>query len=1401
MLIWILYSLLDYSRLLMRIVLRISLSTLIFFLGTRVIGQSCISTGLNGFVFSLPCNVTCSPMKFQIPHLKSTGDYKVVSIPYAPYPYVTPTGVEPMPTYTDDRYSPLVSLPFNFCFYDSVYGKIAIGTNGIITFDESQAGTANAYPLHNGSAPVPIPYAGGSPNSSGTAYYPKASIMGAYHDIDPQPSSTVPPDRKIEYSVVGTAPCRKFVVSYYKVPMFKCTSLICTEQIVLHESTGLVEVFLGNKPVCTTWTDVFPGRAILGVQNWNRDKAVAAPGKNATIWEESNTAYRFVPSGATSRFIKAELCSLNGTVLATTGAAGADTATTIEGVLDLNFPQQCLTVDSNKYLVRTYFSSCSDATQLTSTDTITVKKTTSLKATIGNITPAACSPSGSIKIDIPTGAGTLPYSLTLDGGLPVSTSNQTYTFSGLISGDHTIIITTAGGCSQTITANVPVSNQLAVTHVAVPPTCNGSANGSITINPSNGIAPFTYSINNGAFQANGGVYNNLPAGTYFISIKDNSGCFLNNYQVALPAGAPLAVNSLATPPACPGAANGSITVTPSTGTSPYQYSINNGAFQASPIFNNLPTGDYFISITDAIGCYINNIYIPVGPSTGSLNATLTPVGTSCAGVSNGSINIASTNGSAPFQYSLNGAPFQTGNVISGLAPGTYNVVVKDAAGCTSASLSATVNQGSSLLATAVSTQTTCNGATNGTITVTPTNGAGPYTFKLDSNTPQSSNVFSNVTGGTHAIIVTDGAGCVSASIPVTVATGPALAATVATTPTACSGATNGTITITPTNGSGTFQYSIDGNTFQASNTFSGLATGNYTITYKNNLGCQSTIAATVNPGQPLSATVATSNVFCTGGSTGTATLTISTNSAPPYQFSLNGTTWQASNVFNGLNAGSYSVQFKDNNNCSGSTSFTITQPQVLVANGTVQAVKCKGQSNGSISAMPTGGALPYQYSINGNTYQSANSFAVAAGSYTLSVKDNNGCIQTQSLVVTEPTLLSASATTTAATCEGGANGSLIVSAAGGTAPYQYAVGTASNGTGSFQLTGGNYSATVTDANNCTATAAGVVALTNNLTLSLFADQTICEGRNAQLGATTNATQFAWSPAASVNNASVKDPLAGPSTTTQYILTATLGLCSIKDTVTVNVLPAPVADAGVDGDICYGQSFQLQGNGGITYEWSPSTSLSSVSAGSPSVQPDKTTQYSLSVTDANGCRSLQADLVTVHVTPPIVIKVNNDTAVANGDVIQLIASSVATDYVWSPAFGLDNPTKSNPLATVTGDVTYTVVGTTSAGCKGEASVTLKVYEGPEIYVPTAFTPNGDGRNDQFRAFPVGIKTYTYFRVYNRWGEMIFSTLDFGRGWDGTVNGKQQPTGTYVWMVEGITKDNKKISKRGTVTLIR
>jgi gliding motility-associated-like protein len=153
----------------------------------------------------------------------------------------------------------------------------------------------------------------------------------------------------------------------------------------------------------------------------------------------------------------------------------------------------------------------------------------------------------------------------------------------------------------------------------------------------------------------------------------------------------------------------------------------------------------------------------------------------------------------------------------------------------------------------------------------------------------------------------------------------------------------------------------------------------------------------------------------------------------------------------------------------------------------------------------------------------------------------------------------------------------------------------------------------------------------------------------------------------------------------------------------------------------------------------------------------------------------------------------------------MAFSPAVRFSWTPSLGLSDTGIPNPVATagntVGSEIMYQVTATDSAGCKGEGYVKIKIYDGPALYVPTGFSPNTDGLNERFKAKAVGIKSYHYFRVYNRWGQLMFSSKDPSEGWDGKLSGKEQPSGIYVWMIEAETVNGKLITKKGTVTLIR
>jgi gliding motility-associated-like protein len=293
--------------------------------------------------------------------------------------------------------------------------------------------------------------------------------------------------------------------------------------------------------------------------------------------------------------------------------------------------------------------------------------------------------------------------------------------------------------------------------------------------------------------------------------------------------------------------------------------------------------------------------------------------------------------------------------------------------------------------------------------------------------------------------------------------------------------------------------------------------------------------------------------------------------------------------------------------------------------------------------------------------------------------------------------------------------------------------------------------------------------------------------------------------------------------TQYRVIVKSGVCS-PDTSSiayVQLYPARYPAAVVspeDTTICFGSiaSLNVQVTSGSSYTWSGPASLydsgdGSVSSVPSSIQvqaaPPKTTYYILNMKNGD-CPNILTDTIHINVIPPVIVNAGHDTSVVINQLLQLQASvndTTAYNWLWTPATGLDNTTISNPVTVLSGStdsIRYVVRATDPAGCYGEGNILVTVYKtDPEIFVPGAFTPNGDGKNDIIKPVTVGITQLDYFRIYNRWGQLLFSTGEMGAGWDGTFNGTRQPSGTYVYMTAGTDYKGNKISRKGTVVLIR
>jgi gliding motility-associated-like protein len=335
-----------------------------------------------------------------------------------------------------------------------------------------------------------------------------------------------------------------------------------------------------------------------------------------------------------------------------------------------------------------------------------------------------------------------------------------------------------------------------------------------------------------------------------------------------------------------------------------------------------------------------------------------------------------------------------------------------------------------------------------------------------------------------------------------------------------------------------------------------------------------------------------------------------------------------------------------------------------------------------------------------------------------------------------------------------------------------------------------------------------VNVIDKVDLSMPADTVICKTDAIQLSPSTDALYFSWSPSGSLNSNNIISPFATPLSNTTYDLTASVGKCVAKGSTAVKVVPYPFADAGTGATICYGKTAQLAANiTGSSFSWNPVNSIVDTTSLSPVVGPPATTYYVLQVYDTLGCPKPSVDSVLVTVIPKVIAFAGNDTTIVRSQPLQLDATG-GTIYKWTPSAYLSNPFIANPVADFSNEghsadtVTYNVRVSTPEGCYAYDSIKIYIFDTkPDVFIPSAFTPNGDGLNDIFRPTVAGMKQFLYFRIYNRWGQLLFSTATPDKGWDGNYNGSKQASGTYVYVIEAIDYNNNAYSKKGTFVLIR
>jgi subtilisin-like proprotein convertase family protein len=570
---------------------------------------------------------------------------------------------------------------------------------------------------------------------------------------------------------------------------------------------------------------------------------------------------------------------------------------------------------------------------------------------------------------------------------------------------------------------------------------------------------------------------------------------------------------------CNGGTDGQITVVAAGMDGNYTYSLNGGASQSSNEFNGLSAGNYTVVVTGQFGFTVESNTVTISEPSA---ITISNV------VFNNDITVNASGGTGNLQYSLDGMTFQAGNEFLDLPNATYTVTVQDEKGCTATS-EVVVNVPALQTNITVQQAISCFGGNNGEIVVNVSGGQTPYSFSLDGGAAQTSNVFSNLSGGTYTLVITDDLG-VTTEVSGYVLNEPSELLIGAS-------AILNAISVVASGGTGNLEYSIDGVNFQGSNQFANVPNGMYTVTVSDENGCTRTTQVTVFV-TPLSGTLQATEILCFGG---TATLFVNAaNGVPPYEYRLGNGAFQSGNSFPGLTAGSYtatvrdgsgttlllgpiqinqpnqlgvmvnvvgndgnviisggttpysfnsnapnqdlqnlpngtySVTATDANGCIATTTFTVNVPPLTVA-AVIEGVSCNGVADGTVTVNATGGVPPYEYSLNGSAFQTSNVFNnVPGGTLNLIVRDAGGNQVNTTVNVSQPAVLNLTASSAGST--------ITATATGGTAPYQYSLnGGAPQSSGVFpNLTPGSYTVVVTDANGCTNVVNNVVVTTGTV---------------------------------------------------------------------------------------------------------------------------------------------------------------------------------------------------------------------------------------------------------------------------------------------------------------------------------
>lgn len=857
----------------------------------------------------------------------------------------------------------------------------------------------------------------------------------------------------------------------------------------------------------------------------------------------------------------------------------------------------------------TYTLTVTDANGCTISASSTVTQPTAIAVSNVQTTQTTCAGGNDGALSVSIGGGTTPLTYAWSNG--ATSLAQT----GLSAGSYTITVTDGNGCTKTSEVVIQPTDSVDLNLTIANVTCFGSHDGIIVSSPQDGTAPYTFAWGNGSTTS---ARVNLDGGFYPLTVTDANGCFTSQNIEITEATQPIVIsNAVSTDVDCFGDSTGTASLNVSGGITPYSYTWSNGMTSGNP--TNLTAGTYQITIEDFNGC-IGYDTVSISENPEIIISSLVGTDVTCYGGNDGSATVTAAGGVGSISYSWSNG--NTGNAATNLTSDTFTISVTDGLGCL-VSNEIFIEQPDSFNVQSVLTNIACNSSSTGSINLTVTGNTAPYTYTWSNSVSAANN--SNIPAGTYTVQIEDANAC-STSATYTLSQPDSISITLDSTDgILCNGDATGAVYISVNGGVSPYTYAWS-NTSQTTQDITSLDGGVYEVSVTDSNSCIKTMSVTIAEPAALSITVdSVMNVSCNGAADGSGFTSVS-GGTTPNTFAWSNTS-QTTEDISGLTPGAYEVTVSDANGCTDVTQITITEPATLVASMVSSSnANCFGSTDGEIVAIGNGGTTPYAYSWS-NGASTANNSNIGAGTYGVTITDANGCNSSGSYSITEPTLLGAMVVNVdSVSCYELADGTVEVSANGGTTPYAYAwsAGTANElNTG---LSANTYTVTISDANGCDTILTATVDQPDSISITVSGTDLLCfedstGTASAMATGGTGTLNYNWSNGD--NTAAITSLLSGTFTVT---VTDVNG-CMNDESIVLNQPNMLVTTTTIMAEpLCFGDlsgSIEATSTGGtLPYQlmWSngdTTTSISNVAAGA----------YMLTVTDANGCMISVSDTVT------------------------------------------------------------------------------------------------------------------------------------------------------------------------------